>query len=81
MKMSEQFLDCVGVPEYFVTHLGAVEDVGNGLIRTVMCIQRNGTLIPVFSCVMPAGALLKNMPTITDSAREIVGMDESASCH
>jgi hypothetical protein len=79
--MSEQFLDCVGVPEYFATHLGGVEDVGNGLIRVIRCIMRNGTLIPVFSCVMPAGMLLKNMPVITDRAREIVGMDEGASCH
>lgn len=79
--MSEQFLDCVGVPEFFVTHLGPIEDVGNGLIRVIRCIMRNGELVPVFSCVQPAASLLKLGPVFRERALEIVGMDQSASCH
>ena len=50
----QQLLDTFGVPEYFTTHLGDVEDAGGGMIRIVRCVQRGGVLIPVVSCIVPA---------------------------
>ena len=78
-EKDDGFLDCIGVPEYFTTHLGSVEDVGNGLIRMVRCVQRNGVLIPVFSVVLPFASLV-DVPRIRERAQKIAGM-ESASRH
>jgi hypothetical protein len=79
-EKDDGFLDCIGVPEYFTTHLGSVEDVGNGLIRMVRCIQRNGVLIPVFSVVLPFASLV-DVQRIREKVRKIVVMEESASRH
>ena len=55
----QQLLDTFGVPEYFTTHLGDVEDAGGGMIRIVRCVQRGGVLIPVVSCIVPATSVLQ----------------------
>lgn len=70
--MGDRILDTFGVPEYFTTHLGEIEDAGNGLVRVVRCIKRNGVLIPVFSQIIPAAAVLESMPTITTTARNVL---------
>ena len=68
--MSEQFLDCVGVPEFFVTHIGAIEDAGSGMVRTIRCIKRSGVLIPIVSCIVPALAMLEAQAIIKEIARK-----------
>ncbi len=68
--MSEQFLDCVGVPEFFVTHIGAIEDAGSGMVRTIRCIKRSGVLIPIVSCVVPAMAMLEAQAIIRAIAKK-----------
>lgn len=66
-----EIIDTYGVPEYFVTHMGAIEDAGAGMIRAVHCIERNGVMIPVFSRVMPALSLLRIGPVIREFAQRI----------
>lgn len=63
-------LDTFGIPEYFVTHVGSIEDAGGGMIRIVRCVERGGVLIPVFSSVTPALAILKISPTLIDFAQK-----------
>jgi len=70
--MGEQVLDTFGVPEFFTTHLGEIEDIGNGLVRVIRCTKRNGVLIPVFSQVIPAAAVLESLPTVTNMARMVL---------
>lgn len=70
--MGEQVLDCFGVPEYFTTHLGEIEDAGNGLVRVVRCIKRNGVLIPVFSQIIPAMAVLESLPTVSNMSHKVL---------
>jgi hypothetical protein len=52
-------IDTFGVPEYYSDRIGDIEDAGNGMIRVVRCIERHGVLIPVFSLVTPAIAMLR----------------------
>jgi hypothetical protein len=64
-------LDTFGVPEFFSTDVGAIEDAGDGMIRLIRCVKRNGVLIPVFSFVTPALAMLAIGPTIRAVAMQI----------
>lgn len=59
-KMPLDMLDTFGVPEYFSTHLGDLEDAGDGMLRVIRCVKRNGVLIPVCSIVMPATGVLQD---------------------
>jgi hypothetical protein len=68
--MSEM-LDTFGTPEYFSTHLGALEDAGGGMIRVIRCVQRNGVLVPVCSIVMPAVGVLRDGPLWREIATKI----------
>jgi hypothetical protein len=60
------YLDLVGVPEFFAPALGAIEDAGHGLLRVVRCIERHGGLIPVYSNVIPIEEMLRQ----SDQARD-----------
>jgi hypothetical protein len=70
-----QSIDTFGVPEYYSDHIGALEDAGNGLIRIVRCIERNGVLIPVFSFVTPAISILRDAPRFRTMANKVAGME------
>lgn len=70
--MSEQVLDCIGVPEFYSDKLGALEDAGCGMMRVVRCIERRGVLIPVFCLITPALSVLRDSPKYQDVAREII---------
>jgi hypothetical protein len=61
-------IDTFGVPEYFCPMLGAIEDAGDGMIRIVRCISRNGVLIPVVSCIIPAHSVLQVDPVLREVA-------------
>ena len=52
-------IDTYGVPEYFASHVGVIEDAGYGMVRLVHCIKRNNCNMPVCSIVMPAQSLLQ----------------------
>lgn len=77
MGMREQILDTFGVKEHFVTELGEIEDAGNGLMRVVRCIRRHGVLVPVFSQIIPAIAVMESLPIVTEMAHRILRGDRS----
>jgi len=65
-------LDTIGVPEFFVTHVGAIEEAGDGLMRVVSCVQRHRALVPVYSKVIPACHVLRLAPELIDFARKVL---------
>jgi hypothetical protein len=77
MGLKEEALDTIetidtfGVPEYFTTHLGAMEDAGGGMLRAIRCIKRNGMLIPVCTIVMPAIAVMRDGQRYQEMARKV----------
>lgn len=77
----DQVLDCIGVPEYFTTHVGSIEDAGSGMIRIVRCIERNGLLIPVCSLVTPALEVLQDGPRFREIAIRVVQKEMGAAVH
>lgn len=64
--------DAFGVPEFFVTHVGEIEDAGGGNVRVFRCIKRCGVLIPVFSLVTPTFSMIPQAKEIMDAARNLV---------
>ncbi|MDP1602452.1 MAG: hypothetical protein Q8M03_04220, partial [Legionella sp.] len=66
--MSEQLLECIGVPEYFATTT-RLEDAGGGNVRIFNCIKRNGVLIPSCSVIFPTASILKIVQQTHDFAR------------
>lgn len=68
--MSEM-LDTFGVPEFFTTHLGALEDAGGGMLRVIRCIERRGVLIPVVSVIMPALNVLQDSPRFREVTQKV----------
>lgn len=73
--MSEQFLDCVGVPEFFYTTIGKTEPAGGGCIRIYCCIERNGALVPQLTVVMPVTSLLMAARQAEEAALEVFQQD------
>ena len=37
-----EILDTYGVPEFFTSHAAAIEDAGDGMIRIIYGVSRNG---------------------------------------
>lgn len=64
--MRVEMLDAIGVPEYFSTHTGDIEDAGGGMVRVIRCIERHGVLVPVYSAVAPAESMLRTGPEIRE---------------
>jgi hypothetical protein len=56
----QEIFDTFGAPEYFYTHIGAIEDAGGGMLRIIRCIVRGGLLIPVCSTVAPASSVIQH---------------------
>jgi len=52
-------IDTFGVPEYFASNVGLIEDAGDGMVRLVYCVNRQGVQIAVCSNVAPAQAILR----------------------
>lgn len=53
-----EFMDYGNAPEFFVTDVGAREDVGD-FVRLYICARRDGVLILQYTAVWPIAALLK----------------------
>jgi hypothetical protein len=67
-----EMLDAIGVPEFFVTRVGAIEDAGEGMVRVVRCVERHRVLVPVYSTITPACHILKVAPDLMAFARKIL---------
>jgi hypothetical protein len=52
-------IDTFGVPEHFASNVGLIEDAGDGMVRLVYCVNRQGVQIAVCSNVVPARAILR----------------------
>lgn len=72
-------LDTYGVPEFYADHIGAMEDAGNGMVRIIKCVTRQGVIIPVYSFISPATTLLYNNEHMRAFARRVLGMEHRAS--
>lgn len=79
--MGMEMLDAFGVPEYFCTDIGAVEDAGGGNIRVVRCIRRSGVLIPVYSLVTPALGMIVDSVRVREMAEAILNSAQLATAH
>lgn len=49
-----EMLDAAGLPEIYTTHMGLIEDAGDGMLRVVRCVKRHGVLVPRVCIIMPA---------------------------
>lgn len=67
-----EMLDTFGVPEFYADHIGAIEDVGNGMIRVVKCVKRQGVLVPVYSFIAPAIAFLEDEKQLRSFAERML---------
>lgn len=76
-----EMLDTFGVPEHFATHVGKMEDAGNGMMRVIHCIQRNGVLMPVCTLVRPASAVLMICPELREFAMRIMTQSAEVMFH
>lgn len=65
-------IDAIGIPEYFITEIGRIEEAGGGCLRVYNCIKRAGHLVPVFSVIIPRDALVVCGLAAVAAAREII---------
>lgn len=70
--MSESFLDGISAPEVYTSHLGGLEDAGDGMVRVIRCIKRNGVLVPVVNLIIPAMNILRDGPRYTEIAHRML---------
>jgi hypothetical protein len=68
--------DTFGVPEFFVTEIGAIESAGGGNTRVIRCIKRRGVLVPVFTYVTPTLNLVIDAATVREQAQEIFNREQ-----
>lgn len=71
MGQLERPIDITGIPEYFFCH-NELEDAGDGLIRIVRYIKRNGIIQPVCSTVSPALSVMNLGREAYDFARKVL---------
>lgn len=72
MQEQIEMLEGIDVPEIFSSHLGGLEDAGDGLIRVIRCVRRRGMLIPVINIIMPAHGILEDGPRFREMAHRIM---------
>lgn len=71
-------IDITGIPEFFFCH-NELEDAGDGLIRIVRYIKRNGIIQPVCSTVSPALSVMNLGKEAYEFARKV--LFSSCLCH
>ena len=77
--MSEQFLDCIGVPEFFANTV-SLEDAGSGMVRAIYTSQHGSILIPVCCVVRPLPNILRYAPMAVDFCKKLM-LEEIRSTH
>lgn len=67
-----EMLDADDLPEIYTTHLGLLEDAGDGMLRCVRCVKRNGVLLPRVCIIMPALNVLQDRETFLRMAERVL---------
>lgn len=67
-----EMLDGFDLAEVYTTHLGTLEDAGDGMMRVIRCVKRRNVLVPVVSIILPAIGVLQDGPRFREAAQEIV---------
>lgn len=70
-----EMLDTFGVPEFYADQIGAIEDIGSGMIRVVKCVKRQGALVPVYSFIAPAMSFLHDGEQMRAFAERMLRVD------
>ena len=73
-----EMLDCVGVPEFFITVIGRVEPAGAGCIRLYGCSEKGGLLVPQYTVVMPALSMISATKFVRETALDIFQKEHMA---
>ena len=47
----------VSCPEYYATEIGRIEPAGGDNLRIYMCVRKGKIMEPIFSVIIPIGAL------------------------
>ncbi len=63
-------IDAIGIPEYFVTEVGRIEQAGGDCLRIYNCIRRAGQLVPLFTVVIPKDAVILAATKVITAARD-----------
>lgn len=63
-----EMLDADDLPEIYTTHLGLLEDAGDGMLRVVRCVKRHGVLLPRVCIIMPALNVLEDRERFRSAA-------------
>jgi len=63
-----EMLDCVGIPEFFATTIGKIEQAGGGCIRAYVCVEKGGLLVPQYAVVMPALNMIAATKRVQEAA-------------
>jgi hypothetical protein len=62
--------EVIGLPTYWVDSV-VPEDAGNGVVRIINCVTRNGVLIPQFETLIHSTRLITAARAVTDYARSV----------
>jgi hypothetical protein len=65
-------IDAIGIPEFFVTEVGRIEEAGGECLRIYNCIRRAGQLVPLFTVVIPKDAVILAATKVITTAREAI---------
>ena len=77
--MGLELMEAMTAADMYVT--GALfEDAGDGQMRVIRYVRHNGTVVPVFSYVTPAAAMIRDANAAIEFARKIL-RESAAGSH
>jgi hypothetical protein len=67
-----EMMDAMSVQDVYVT--GAMfEDAGDGQMRVIRFVKHNNVIVPIFSYVTPAVAMIRDGMAAVEFARRVLG--------
>lgn len=66
--------EVIGLPVYWIDSV-VPEDAGNGVVRVINCVTRNGVLIPQFEALIHSTNLILAARVVSDCARAVCCSD------
>ena len=61
----QECLEPAILPDVFFTTIGAIRDIGNGLVRISLCVETDDGLVVVAKLVTPVAAALAHREMVT----------------